>query len=190
MNAEILCIGTELLLGDIVNTNAQYLSRKLAQKGINVFYQSSIGDNPDRIVKSLSAAISRSNLIIITGGLGPTADDITMKTVSDALGIPLERNEEAYEHIVAVTIVTFLLCSRAGIKKGYIEIAIALASPPPVDVYPAVCINAVEHKRMAGRTVLRTSCVEYGAMLVNQLVDQQFIPLFFGKEVSVTEPKS
>ena len=100
MNAEILCIGTELLLGDIVNTNAQYLSRKLAQKGINVFYQSSIGDNPDRIVKSLSAAISRSNLIIITGGLGPTADDITMKTVSDALGIPLERNEEAYEHIV------------------------------------------------------------------------------------------
>ena len=100
MNAEILCIGTELLLGDIVNTNAQYLSQKLAQKGINVFYQSSIGDNPDRIVKSLSVAISRSNLIIITGGLGPTADDITMKTVSNALGIPLEKNEQAYEHIV------------------------------------------------------------------------------------------
>lgn len=100
MNAEIICIGTELLLGDIVNTNAQYLSRKLAQKGINVFYQSSIGDNRARIVKSLSAAITRSNLIIITGGLGPTADDITLKTVSDALGIPLEKNQEAYNNIV------------------------------------------------------------------------------------------
>lgn len=100
MNAEILCIGTELILGDIVNTNAQYLSKQLAGKGINVFYQSAVGDNPERIIKALSIAITRSNLIIFTGGLGPTADDITVKTVSEALGIPLEKNEKAYKNIV------------------------------------------------------------------------------------------
>lgn len=100
MNAEILCIGTELVLGDIVNTNAQYLSKQLAAKGINVFFQSSVGDNSERIVKALSIAVTRSNLIIFTGGLGPTADDITIKTVSDALGLELKRDEKAYNHIV------------------------------------------------------------------------------------------
>lgn len=99
MNAEILSIGTELVLGDIVNTNAQYLSKQLALKGINVFYQSNIGDNPERIIRALSIAMARSNLIIFTGGLGPTADDITVSTVAKALDIPLEKNEEAYEHI-------------------------------------------------------------------------------------------
>ncbi|MBQ5590233.1 MAG: competence/damage-inducible protein A, partial [Clostridia bacterium] len=95
MNAEILCIGTELVLGDILNTNAQYLSQQLAQKGIDVFYQSSIGDNPERIIKSLSVSVTRSNLIIFTGGLGPTADDITISTVANALNIPLEKNQDA-----------------------------------------------------------------------------------------------
>ena len=99
MNAEILCIGTELVLGDILNTNAQYLSKQLALKGINVFYQSCVGDNPERIIKALSIAVTRSNLIIFTGGLGPTADDITIATVANALSIPLEKNDEAYEHI-------------------------------------------------------------------------------------------
>lgn len=100
MNAEILSIGTELVLGDIVNTNAQYLSKQLALKGINVFYQSNIGDNPERIIKALSIAVTRSNIIIFTGGLGPTADDITIATVANALKIPLEKNEEAYNDIV------------------------------------------------------------------------------------------
>ncbi len=100
MNAEILCVGTELVLGDILNTNAQYLSKKLAEKGINVYYQSSVGDNPERIIKALSTAVSRSNLIIFTGGLGPTADDITIETVTKALNIPLEKNEDAYNQIV------------------------------------------------------------------------------------------
>ena len=65
MNAEILCIGTELVLGDILNTNAQYLSKQLALKGINVFYQSCVGDNPQRIIKALSIAINRSLALMI-----------------------------------------------------------------------------------------------------------------------------
>ncbi len=101
MNAEIICVGTELLLGDIVNTNAQYLSQKLAQLGIDVFYQSAVGDNPARLKKVLSTAVSRSNIIILTGGLGPTQDDLTVKTVCDAIGYSLEENAEALERIKA-----------------------------------------------------------------------------------------
>lgn len=100
MNAEILCIGTELMLGDIVNTNAQYLSQQLTSKGIDVHYQSSVGDNAEQIIKALSVAVTRSNLIIFTGGLDPTADDITIETVSKALGIELEKNEEAHSRLV------------------------------------------------------------------------------------------
>ena len=100
MNAEILCVGTELVLGDILNTNAQFLSSRLALLGINVYYQSAVGDNKDRIVESLKTAISRSNLIIFTGGMGPTADDITLKVVADALGLELARDEKAYAQIV------------------------------------------------------------------------------------------
>ena len=100
MNAEILCIGTELVLGDILNTNAQYLSKQLALKGINVFYQTCVGDNVGRIKDVFSISLSRSDLIIFTGGLGPTADDITISTVCDALGVKLVKNDEAYNRII------------------------------------------------------------------------------------------
>ncbi len=93
MNAEIICVGTELLLGNIVNTNATYLSQKLSQLGINVFYQSVVGDNADRLRASLQTALNRSDIILLTGGLGPTADDITKEIVSESLGIDLVENE-------------------------------------------------------------------------------------------------
>ncbi|MBQ2676077.1 MAG: competence/damage-inducible protein A [Clostridia bacterium] len=99
MNAEIISVGTELILGDIVNTDAQYLSQKLASMGIDVFYQSSVGDNPQRLRRVLSIAVSRSNIIILTGGLGPTQDDLTVKTVCDAVGIEMVQDEAALENI-------------------------------------------------------------------------------------------
>ena len=77
MIAEILCVGTELLLGDIVNTNAQYLARRLSELGIFVYHQSVIGDNPERLKDAYKLAFSRSDLVITTGGLGPTKDDLT-----------------------------------------------------------------------------------------------------------------
>lgn len=77
MIAEILCVGTELLLGDIVNTNAQYLARRLSELGIFVYHQSVIGDNPERLKEAYKLAFSRSDLVITTGGLGPTKDDLT-----------------------------------------------------------------------------------------------------------------
>jgi len=77
MRAEILSIGTELLLGDIVNTNAQYLSKRLAELGVNVYFQAVVGDNPARILEAYEQAYQRADLIVVSGGLGPTEDDLT-----------------------------------------------------------------------------------------------------------------
>ncbi len=85
-NAEILCIGTELLLGDIVNTNAAYLSQKLASLGIAVYRQTVVGDNAERLESALAEALSRADLVITSGGLGPTYDDLTKETVAKYFG--------------------------------------------------------------------------------------------------------
>ena len=84
MKAEILCVGTELLLGDIVNTNAVYLAKELAKLGINVYHQAVVGDNPERLKASLKEALFRCDLVITTGGLGPTCDDLTKETCACA----------------------------------------------------------------------------------------------------------
>jgi nicotinamide-nucleotide amidase len=77
MKAEILCVGTEILLGDIVNTNAQFISRELADLGINVYHQSVVGDNPERLMEELDNSFKRVDLVVTSGGLGPTPDDLT-----------------------------------------------------------------------------------------------------------------
>ena len=82
MQAEIISVGTELLLGDIVNTNAQFISQKLSEIGIDVYYQTTVGDNERRLKKVIKNAFERSELIITTGGLGPTKDDLTKETVA------------------------------------------------------------------------------------------------------------
>ncbi|HCC35408.1 MAG TPA: competence/damage-inducible protein A, partial [Ruminococcaceae bacterium] len=94
MKAEIISVGTELLLGDIVNTNSQYLSSELAALGIGVYFHTTVGDNAGRLSGALELAVSRSNVIILTGGLGPTKDDITKETVCKALDIPLVEDLE------------------------------------------------------------------------------------------------
>ena len=99
MNAEILCVGTEILLGDIVNTNAQYLGQRLAEMGINVYYQTSVGDNQDRLKKALEIGFSRSDLVITTGGLGPTDDDLTKETICEYFNLKLVIDEPSLENI-------------------------------------------------------------------------------------------
>lgn len=94
MTAEIFCIGTEVLIGDIVNTNAAYIARRLSEAGINVYYHSVCGDNNGRMKECLDLALSRSDLVITTGGLGPTYDDITKEMVAEKFGLPLILNEE------------------------------------------------------------------------------------------------
>ncbi len=100
MNAEVLCVGTELLLGDTVNTNAAYIGRGLSSLGINLYYHTVVGDNPERLKKCLETAFSRSQLVIMTGGLGPTYDDLTKETVGEYFGLEMitdERQKEILE---------------------------------------------------------------------------------------------
>ena len=95
MNAEILCIGTELLLGDTINTNSAFIARGLAACGIGCYYQSVVGDNPARLKESLKLALGRADIVITTGGLGPTYDDLTKETVAEYFGRPMLMHEES-----------------------------------------------------------------------------------------------
>ncbi|MEM6450450.1 MAG: competence/damage-inducible protein A [Cyanobacteria bacterium P01_D01_bin.105] len=92
--AEIICVGTELLLGDILNGNAQYLAQQLASLGITHHYQTVVGDNPLRIQRAVEIACERARLIIFTGGLGPTPDDLTMATLADFFDTPMAEHPE------------------------------------------------------------------------------------------------
>lgn len=95
MNGEIIAVGTELLLGNIVNTNAQFLSEELSNLGINVYYQTVVGDNRERLEKTISEALKRADLLILTGGLGPTDDDLTKETTAHLLGLDMYLHEES-----------------------------------------------------------------------------------------------
>ncbi|MBN3526265.1 competence/damage-inducible protein A [Paenibacillus apiarius] len=95
MKAEMIAVGTELLLGQIVNTNAQYLSQQLALLGVDVYYQTVVGDNAERLRHTIEVARSRSNVILFTGGLGPTMDDLTKDVLAELLGCELHYDEDA-----------------------------------------------------------------------------------------------
>ena len=95
MNAEIIAVGTELLLGDIVNTNAQFLSRELSALGMNVFYVTVVGDNVERLKSCIDIASNRADVLFFTGGLGPTDDDLTKETVCEYFGKKLVCHEES-----------------------------------------------------------------------------------------------
>ena len=101
MKAELISAGTELLLGEIVDTNAVYLSQKLAENGVDVYYRHTVGDNPGRLVEVLRLAFNRADAVIITGGLGPTQDDITREAIAEATSCPLVRSPEAVSKLRA-----------------------------------------------------------------------------------------
>ena len=91
LSAEILCIGSEILLGNIVNTNSQWIAEQLAILGIPHFRQTVIGDNSNRLREAILEASNRSKILITTGGLGPTPDDITIKVIADTFNTTLEQ---------------------------------------------------------------------------------------------------
>jgi len=99
MKAEILAVGTELLMGQIANTNAQYISSKLPDVGVGVYYHSVVGDNPDRLEKTLELALERCDIVITTGGLGPTQDDLTKETIARVLRKKLVMHKESLSDI-------------------------------------------------------------------------------------------
>ncbi len=99
MSAEIISVGTELLLGNILNSNAQFLAQQFAELGIPHYFQTVVGDNPDRLKSAIAIASQRSNLLVFTGGLGPTPDDLTTETIAEFFGAPLIENAEVLADI-------------------------------------------------------------------------------------------
>lgn len=99
MRGEIIAVGTELLLGQITNTNARFLSEQLAKIGIDVYYHTVVGDNRNRLQQVVRQAASRSDLIVLCGGLGPTDDDLTREVVSDVISVPLALHEPTLARI-------------------------------------------------------------------------------------------
>ncbi|NJP36290.1 competence/damage-inducible protein A [Alkalicoccus luteus] len=99
MNAEIIAVGTELLLGQIDDTNATFISRQLSEAGINVYFRQTAGDNEERLKNVIQTASERSDIVILTGGLGPTRDDLTRDALASFTGLPLKADEESLEKL-------------------------------------------------------------------------------------------
>ncbi|MFQ6097811.1 MAG: competence/damage-inducible protein A [Armatimonadota bacterium] len=101
MKAEVVSVGTELLLGEITDTNATFICRKLAEAGIDVHFRHTVGDNLDRLCDVLATAFERADLVIVSGGIGPTNDDITREAVAAVLGVPLQEDPDVWSDIQA-----------------------------------------------------------------------------------------
>jgi nicotinamide-nucleotide amidase len=97
VRAEVVAVGTELVLGQIANTNARWISEALAGIGVDVLHHQAVGDNLDRIVEAMRLAASRADVVIVTGGLGPTQDDITRDALGVVVGTPMVRHPEIEE---------------------------------------------------------------------------------------------
>lgn len=119
MKCEILAVGTEILLGDILNSNAQYLSRELANLGLDVYYHEVVGDNKERILEALKKSFDRSDIIITTGGLGPTKDDMTKELVAEFLGMDMCLHEESLKKIKAYFKKMGRDCVKSNEKQAY-----------------------------------------------------------------------
>lgn len=148
-SAEILCVGTELLLGDIVNTNAAYLSRALAALGIPVYHQTVVGDNPNRLRKALADALQHSDLVVTSGGLGPTYDDLTKETVAAYFGRSLVLHEESLERCRAYFARTNRVMPENNVKQAMLPEG-ATVFPNDYGTAPAVAIEDGE----TGKTVV------------------------------------
>jgi len=120
MNAEILSVGTELLMGQIANTNAQYISRRLSEIGINVYFHNVVGDNRVRLKNALAVSLGRSDAVIMTGGLGPTQDDLTKETVAEAMGRKLILNEEVFQTMKNIFSRSNRIMTENNIKQAYL----------------------------------------------------------------------
>ncbi len=137
MKAEIIAVGTELLLGDVVNTNAAWISRELAGLGIDVFYHVTVGDNPARIKSVIEQAVSRSDVLIFTGGLGPTEDDLTVAAIADYFNVPLVSDPDSEKTIRDFFIARGMKHSPSNLKQA-LRPEDAVPIPNPVGTAPGI----------------------------------------------------
>lgn len=147
--AEILCVGTELLLGDIVNTNAAYLSRGLASLGIAVYRETVVGDNPERLRRALEDALSSCDLVLTSGGLGPTADDLTKETVAAYFGRSMALHAPSLDRCRAYFARTGRVMPENNVKQAMMPEG-AIVFPNDYGTAPALCLE----DEMTGKTVI------------------------------------
>ena len=140
MRAEIISVGTELLLGEIVDTNAVFLSQELAALGIELYHRTTVGDNAPRLKQALTEALARVDLVITSGGLGPTNDDLTKETVAEALGLSLVLDRSSLEWIEEY----FARTGRPMTENNYKQALIpegGVALPNPKGTAPGVSVR-------------------------------------------------
>lgn len=139
-SAEIITIGTEILLGEIVDTNTRYIARTLRGMGVNIYRTITIGDNTERIAEAIRHSMERAEIVITTGGLGPTVDDPTREAVAKATGVELEFREDLWEQVVAVISRYGRKPSENQKRQAYIPKG-ALAIPNPVGTAPCFIVE-------------------------------------------------
>lgn len=143
MDAEIIAIGSEILLGATIDTNSAYLARQLAAAGVNLFRKSVVGDNTERIAASIKEALSRADLVICTGGLGPTLDDVTREAVALAFGRALEFRQDLLDQIAARFAAFGRPMSESNQRQAYVP-AGARAVENPRGTAPAFIVESDE----------------------------------------------
>jgi competence/damage-inducible protein CinA-like protein len=139
-SAEIITIGTEILLGEIVDTNTRYIARTLRGMGVNIYRTTTIGDNVERIAEAIYNSMNRAEIVITTGGLGPTVDDPTREAVARAAGLELEFREDLWEQVVAIISRYGRKPSENQKRQAYIPKG-AIAIPNPVGTAPCFIVE-------------------------------------------------
>ncbi|HLF75080.1 MAG TPA: molybdopterin-binding protein [Anaerolineales bacterium] len=140
-SAEIITIGTEILLGEIVDTNARYIARTLRGMGVDLYRTITIGDNVERIAEAIRHSMQRAEIVITTGGLGPTIDDPTREAVGRAAGLELEFREDLWEQVVAIISRYGRKPSENQKRQAYVP-AGAIAIPNPVGTAPCFIVES------------------------------------------------
>ena len=165
MQVELLSVGTELLLGQIVDTNAAYLAGKLSELGVNVYHKTTVGDNAERLAAALRICLGRSDVVLATGGLGPTKDDITAAVVAQVMGVRLAEDEATSEKIRSFARQRGIKLLDSLLKQAFVPEG-AQVVPNPVGTAPGFVVTRdskavialpgvpIEMKAMAGQTVL------------------------------------
>ncbi len=144
MRAEIISIGTELLLGEIVDTNAAWLAQQLAAAGVDVFFRTTVGDNVGRIAEAVSLALGRADIVITTGGLGPTVDDVTREAIAMATGRDLVLDESLLMQIRERFAKWNTRMSENNVRQAYLPRG-ATPIPNPVGTAPAFVVERDDH---------------------------------------------
>jgi len=139
-SAEIITIGTEILLGEIVDTNTRYIARTLRGMGVNIYRTTTIGDNTERIAEAIRNSMHRADIVITTGGLGPTVDDPTREAVAKAAGVELEFRDDLWEQVVAIISRYGRKPSENQKRQAYIPKG-AIAIPNPVGTAPCFIVE-------------------------------------------------